>query len=648
MVNSKVIWVGTTKQANSVENEPQSENFFTNTDVLTSQSVLVRESIQNAIDAKSSKSSEPVKVTFRLGKAPKNIATKYFGDLYPRFKSAVVEADIDFDNQTCSFLAIEDYRTTGLTGPALSEKPSGNRTSFWFFAWATGTSNKNAGTRGKNGVGKIVFPRSSDLKTQLVFSVRDEQKEGFLVFGNALLKFHDFKDQRWHPECRWMEVDSKGNHVPFQDEKTAQEFVSDWGLSRSTLDSGTSIVIPFIGEDFSPDKLIQCIVQDYFLPILDKTIECEVIDTNGKTVQINFETIDSHLTDLDEDLLTRSSKSKSELLALCNLYRKSISGDVTKYPIDLTTSKERRNSWPLEIIPESDREAIKAGLESGVAYSFQVTALLPETKKKNKDRHTDTYSVLLIEAPSTSTNPTFAREGILIPSSGTSAGKMKDLLALVVISSGKLADVLGLAEGPAHDRWSAEEAKFKAEYTKSHGEQLIRVIKETPLKIARALRLAPDQIEKSHYSRWFPDSGDLGRQEAAHETSPVGTKKKPVKARKGKTVKVSLRKEDLLVFTQNGTGFIAAKNPEIATSIVGKKIRLKAGYALVFGESPIALNSDDFKIEDLFDSTGSSGISNITFEQNHLVFMVKSDDFKLKCSGFDFYRDLAIGADYEH
>lgn len=648
MTSSKITWIGTTKQTNSVENEPQSENFFTNTDVLTSQSVLVRESIQNAIDAKSPKSAEPVKITFRLGKASKSVAQKYFESLYPRFKSALAERDVDFDSQPCNFLAIEDFRTTGLTGPALSEKPSGVRTSFWYFAWATGTSNKNAGTRGKNGVGKIVFPRSSELKTQLVFSVRDVEEEGFLVFGNALLKFHDFEAKRWQPECRWMEIDNEGNHVPFNDETTAKAFIADWGLSRSIFESGTSIIIPFISEGFSAAKLIQCIVQDYFLPILDKTIECEVIDLDGKSALINDLTIDSHLTDLDEDLLTRSSKSKSELLALCNLYRKKISSDVTSVSIDLTQSKEKRNSWPLELIAESERETIKSGLESGVAYSFEIQVLLPESRKDPKIKQTDIYSVLLAQAPGTAVNPTFAREGILIPSSGTSAGKMKDLLALVVVKSGALADVLGLAEGPAHDRWSAEESKFKAALVKAHGDQLIKAIKDSPLKIARALKLSPDQIEKSHYSQWFPDSGDIGRQEADPTSNPEGTTKKTSKTQRNKKVKVAPRKIEPLVFSKSGSGFVAEANPEITGSMIGRKIRLKAGYSLVLGESPISLSSDDFMIKDHFDSVRSSGISSIAFDQNHMVFTVNSDNFKLECSGFDYYRDLALGADYEH
>jgi hypothetical protein len=647
-MNNKASWIGTIKQANSVENEPQSENFFTNTDVLTSQSVLVRESIQNAIDAKSSKSVDPVKVTFRLGRASSAVAAKYFGDLYPRYKAALPEVDIDFSSQPCNFLAIEDFRTTGLTGPTFSEKPVGNRTSFWYFAWATGTSNKNAGTRGKNGVGKIVFPRSSDLKTQLVLTVRDEISEGFLIFGNSLLKFHDYKSTRWQPECRWMEIDNSGNHVPFKDEATARDFISDWSLTRSASDSGTSIVIPFISEGFSAEKLIQCIVQDYFLPILDKTIECEVIDKDGRVAKINAQTIDSHLTDLDEDLLTRSSKSKSELLALCNLYRKSLNGDVTKVAIDLTSSKDRRNSWPSDLLAEKERETIKAGLESGVIYSFEVKVLLPESKKNPKDKISDVYTVLLAESKGTSTNPTFAREGILIPSSGTSAGKMKDLLALVVINSGALADVLGLAEGPAHDRWSAEEAKFKAALVKSHGEQLIRVIKDAPVKLARALKLAPDQLEKSHYSKWFPDMGDVGRQESEPVPNRVGTSKVAKKTKTRKPRNVTPAKLQPLEFTKDGSGFIAEKNPEITTSIIGKKIRLKAGYSITIGESPIALNSDDFEIKDLFDAGSTSGISSVRFDQNHLVFTVKSDTFKIKCQGFDFYRDLALGAEYEH
>ena len=50
--SAKNAWLGTEKGRNQVENESQHANFFTNTDVLTGQSILIRESIQNAIDAR--------------------------------------------------------------------------------------------------------------------------------------------------------------------------------------------------------------------------------------------------------------------------------------------------------------------------------------------------------------------------------------------------------------------------------------------------------------------------------------------------------------------------------------------------------------------------------------------------------------------
>ncbi len=624
------------------EDENQLENFFTNTDVLTSQSILVRESIQNAIDAKVSNSPTPVRITFKLDKVDSKIAKKYFGELSPRILSALGSSYVQPADKHCQYLAVEDFNTTGLDGPITSERPASKPNSFWFFTWASGTSNKGSGTRGKNGVGKIVFPRSSGIKSQLVYSIRQATEPSFLVFGNAFLKFHDYDGARYNPDCRWMTVDEDGMHVPFQDSETRDEFVQDWKLTRKTDESGTSIIVPYVDEGFSASKITQCIVQDYFVAILDGTIECRVIDFSGSEILISSGTIESHLTDMDEDLLTRASKTKEELIGLCQIYKNKLQSETVAIDLLLANRDGKRNSWPEEALSEDQRAEVKNALDAGKTVEFKLTVLLPELRAESNNAKTDTYSVLLARQEDAMLNPTFSREGILIPSAATGSGRLKDALFLVVINSGGLADVLGDAEGPAHERWSAEEQKFKDKYIKLHGEQLIRCIKDSPSRIAKALKLSPDTLESSHFSKWFPNN-DQGHKPSDEDDETTGKKKK-VKKREGGGGSGGSGISEGLHLEPTTDGFKILKSAGVAESLVGKKVKIRAGYSTGKGNSPLTLSSDDFVIKDHLGA--HSGVTVDSWEDNTCVIHIESDAFKIQFEKFDRYRDLTVGTNY--
>jgi len=636
------IWLGTTPNKNTREDENQLENFFTNTDVLTSQSILVRESIQNAIDAKTLNSSAPVSITFKLGRVDSRISEKYFGELSPRILSALGTSYVQSADKGCQYLAVEDFNTTGLDGPITSERPTSKPNSFWFFTWASGTSNKGTGTRGKNGVGKIVFPRSSGIKSQLVYSIRDNQDPSFLVFGNAFLKFHDYEGQRWNPNCSWMNEDENGLHVPFQDDETRDEFVQDWKLTRINEQSGTSIIVPYVDDGFSAAKITQCIVQDYFVAILDGTIECRVIDFSGEEVLITSDTIESHLTDMDEDLLTRASKTKEELIGLCKIYKNKLQGETVEIGLLLANQDGKRNAWPEEALSEAQRAEVKNALDGGKTIEFKLSVLLPELKAESKNAIFDTYSVLLGRHEDTMLSPTFSREGILIPSAATGSGRLRDALFLVVIGSGGLADVLGDAEGPAHERWSAEEEKFRNKYVKLHGEQLIRCIKDSPSRISKALRLSPDTLESSHFTKWFPNN-EQGYKPSEQDDEAEGKNKKNKKpksrgSKSGSNISEGLHLEPTL------DGFKLSKLSAATGTLVGKKVKIRAGYSSGRGNSPLSLSSDDFVIKDHLGS--SSGVTVESWAENTCLIEIESDAFKIEFKNFDIYRDLTVGTNY--
>jgi hypothetical protein len=641
MANPKSIWLGTTKQRNSVENEPQGENFFTNTDVLTSQSILVRESIQNAIDAKDTSSSSPVKMIFKLGEVPTETASKYFDNLYPRISASLGESKVP-GKGSCFYLAIEDFKTTGLLGSISSDKPAdGADNSFWYFAWATGSSNKNEGTRGKNGVGKIVFPRSSSIKSQLVLSVRSRHNglPKSILFGNALLKFHDFNGERWEPECRWMEV-SDGVHQPFTGESEMASFIQDWGLSRTLSENGTSIIVPFCDESFSEEKLIQCIIQDYFVAILDRTIECTVVSASGVPVNINADSVESMLDDLDDELLTRSSKTKAELLALCALYKEKVADTTIKANL-LWPRDFKSNKWDEVVLEEENKDFVVEALEAGKAVEFTVKSLIPQKLGSRDDRTLDEFSVLALKRDGVNATPTFAREGILIPSAASSSLKFKGLMVLVVVKSGELADCLGQAEGPSHERWSAEETKFREKYVKSHGAELIRYVKDSANRIVRMVQAIDDETEDSRYAKWFPTgagapgTGGSEGNDQKPKIKPPGTPRPKVQ-----TSLFDIQKIDegfVVRFTDEAKSGTKAKN--------GRAI-LKAGYTQLRGGSPFKLSSDDFELSKMKSSIKTEGVNGLAFNQNHLEFDIQSKEFSIQISGFDAYRDLSVEVHY--
>lgn len=624
-------WIGTQKPANTIEQESLAEAFFTNHDVLTSQSVLVRESIQNAIDAKAPSGHGPVRMSFRLYETSSEISEKYFSTLYPRVEAAgLKETCLPVAGENCQVLLVEDFNTTGLLGEISPDKPqSKTENSFWHFAWARGISGKNEGTRGKNGVGKIVFPRSSKIKSQLVYSVRSFESSAHqgILFGNALLKIHEIAGEKFESDCRWMLEDAdSGEHRPFLDDNLIRAFREDWDIQRQPNEHGTSIVIPYCDSDFSARNLVQCIIQDYFVALLDGTIECSIVDFDGSGVNLNSETIEQHLTELDDRLLTRTSKNAAEIRALCALYRSKLKNEVLTIPLGIETN-ELPNKWGSGELTDDQVHSIHTTLDGGGVVEFKIETLIPLEIGKKTPRQKGWYSVLIKQQTDVNSQPVFAREGILIPAASDRTTRVKDFVTLVTITSGALADALGQAEGPSHERWSAEESKFKEKYVKSHGEELIRFVKDSANRVTKLFLTKKNELEDSLFAKWFPKSDDAG----GNTQKKPG--KKPRKQRPGEIVE-GFRYEKL----EDGFKVLPSL---LKPAVVGTHAIIKAGYSQLYGGSPLALSPDDFELEN--HQGAIIGAKVIKWDLNHLEFKVTQKNFDIRFVKFDKYRDITVG-----
>ena len=177
---------------------PISGEYFSTEAVGNVTAALIREGIQNTLDARKKKadgSSHPANVRVFLsdtaGALPANRAKSWFGTLWPH----VMAPGNGLRNQppideSCPFLVFEDFGTIGLTGnPEEHEVVDGVANHFLNFFRAEGHSDKGEQDRGSWGVGKTVFPRASRISSYIGLTVRsDDNKQ--LLLGRSILKYH--------------------------------------------------------------------------------------------------------------------------------------------------------------------------------------------------------------------------------------------------------------------------------------------------------------------------------------------------------------------------------------------------------------------------------------------------------------------------
>jgi hypothetical protein len=139
------------RRALSQQRDPIQGEFF-NVDAIRSPvTALVREAIQNSLDAQVHR---PVTVRVHVsgvkGALPPAVVEPFSRGLRPHIAACSAEARALFDGP-CAFVAIEDFNTAGLRGdPAQCDEPAPDEAGdFFYFFRAEGKSGKSGSDRGR-------------------------------------------------------------------------------------------------------------------------------------------------------------------------------------------------------------------------------------------------------------------------------------------------------------------------------------------------------------------------------------------------------------------------------------------------------------------------------------------------------------------
>ena len=464
--------------ADEMQVDPVHDEFFKAQDLADA---LVRESIQNSLDARLPRSRSPVRVRFRFGVGaealPSEGVRQYFDGLEPHLTAVArtIHSVLPRDDEPVPYLLIEDFGTRGLTGdpsvdPELEGDTASEKNDFFYFWRNVGRSNKGDVDRGRWGLGKAVFTVASRIRTVFGLTRRADDNRSLLL-GQSVLKTHVLDGVRRYPYGVFAHYDREGGlPLPIEDPILLDRFADDFRVDRRQ--SGLSVVVPYYRNDeLSFERIVDTAVRQYFYPILRGDLVVEVVD--GSRVQrIDASTVESLSVD-------------ESVQRLCALTRWSLEQPEEAHVV-LSERGSGAPKWDENVVDPTCLDALRDAFAAGRRIAFRVPLLV----KRKKARPAASYFDVFIEQDARLRKPEhhFIRRGITIPD--VRASGEKAARALIVIDEEHLSTLLGDAENPAHSDWSERHEKIRTLY--DLGPTTVRFVKNSASFLAALLARPPE------------------------------------------------------------------------------------------------------------------------------------------------------------
>jgi hypothetical protein len=638
--------------------DPIQSQFFTTNIVGGLTSALVRETIQNSLDAhidnKNPNSSFTVQIRFFLSGQKNAIhpvkAEMYFNGLIPHLKArnnGLQESKFPDLLKPMPFLLIEDYNTFGLEGDPLEhEDPPDNsdqKHNFFWFWRNVGRSMKSQDARGRWGLGKAVYPKSSNINTYFGLTVR-KSDEATLLMGECILKIHKIDDENVNSYPygyfgEFKDKESKDFVSPLDDKKNVNQFISDFRLNRIEKGfylMGLSLVIPFPNEEITRSELIKATVLQYFYPVIQDQLIVSVEDEDTKEpIVIDSSNIDNVVNEIifsEDDTI-----SVAQLRKLFDFERWILSVTEEEYITLLEPELKGAPYWSLDrYLDDKLKEKLKYKIEQfekGGRVAFKVPVKVQPEGKEPKM----TWFMVYLEKDEELKEPDchFIRDGITIV--GVKPMKRKDVRALVIIEDRLLSKLLGDAENPAHTEWSKESPNFIGKYVQ--GEKVISFVIHSLDKLHGWLMKPAEGLDKDILDDIFfielpEEPGD------APQPAPI----KPGGVTDFPTIEPGGKPHPVVISRING-GILFKPNPNAESP--PSKVYVGLAY-YISGGNPLKRYSPlDFDLAKSPVTLEARNVHVTRQSENCLEFEITGKDFELSITGFDTNRDLYIKADFD-
>ncbi|MGB3461853.1 MAG: hypothetical protein WBA33_07810 [Rhodanobacter lindaniclasticus] len=595
---------------NEMERPPTQRDQFDNDDVELVDA-LVRESIQNSLDANDRSQSRSVRVCFNIkkfdGKELEDVLSLIKAeDLNPHL-AATGLAPLD-ESAEQFVLTVEDFGTTGLTGcwDAWDQKP------FCDFWRRMGRSHKGGQSLGRWGLGKLVFSSSSRARVFLGLTVRHDDGEALLM-GQAVLTHHTLPDgTRLDSHAFYAVEGAKGFQLPESSLQMIENFRSLFGLQRTT-EPGLSIVVPALRENITLERISQGVLRNYFFPILFGRLEVQVGDV----------------------LITEASFTKlAEKLDAENFS----GGHLASFIQEMKATRDPGFEPSLILPPDwhkKDMEGVLAGQIEGLRHRFAegdvVMVRAPVLMKRKDGTELPSFIDAFLKRAPTNHPSMFVRHAIVLNAEHKYFKGSKVFGALIADDTA-VSEFLGDAENPAHTGWSASAEKVAAKWRSTR--ERLSDIRQLLKRLYNTLVSAVETVDKDALVSVFSLPAENGSKQAASKGKEAKPPKVPLIEPKPRSYRLSHLPDGFKL--QDGA---------ISEEDLPITIRVRAAYDVLRGNPFKKHSAADFDFTKKGAAIESLGAAVSAASANILLVEVKNPRFVVNVTGFDTNRDLILDAE---
>lgn len=570
---------------------------------------LIREAIQNSLDARPNKDI-PLTVRIFLGKITEpNLVNKWFDGAWEHYDADRRLENKPQKNEAISYLVFEDFGTTGLQGDIEQAYDIETvKNPFFYFFRAEGRSGKGEDDRGRWGVGKHVFADISRVKTFWGLTVRNDDKQHMLM-GRAVLRSRLVGSDFYSPDGYFGSGD--GFTLPLLEQSTIHQFSMDFNVSRKD-ESGLSVIVPFIDDDITFENIKSAVVEEYFYPILkgDLIVNVETVDKN---IQINRETF---------------YEINNNSLLIHELVNKSLDNFIDELFI-LNPCDPQRPAWTKDLIPTDMLLQMREKYQNGDIVAVQASLTVRPKSGKEQNSY---FRVFFKQDKDESGRPVFIRSGLIV--SRVKSPITRGVKSLVIIDDAPLVKLLGDSENPAHNEWQKRNIKDKYLYGSSYIEFVANIVSN----LINALSVEENNIDENLLSDIFSlplDDKDSPKRTTDDESKKPGDVPPPPPPPPPPP------RESKFNLLQVKGGFSVKSDKEKV--VLPAQLEILVAYDVRRGNPLKRYNSSDFKLnQSPIKIKNQKGLKIIKLKDNTILADVLSTEYELVVTGFDANRDLYV------
>lgn len=591
-----------------VEQELTQKDQF-DTDKVPLPATLVRETLQNVMDARAPDFQGPLRVRFSLrDSAPEDAG--FWKSIFTGFSDHLAASDVpllNVDFEKPRLLVIEDFGTIGLRG-ATDVRDNHEFSDFWR---RVGKSHKSGGKGGSWGLGKLVFPVSSRARCFFGLTIRDGDDTPKLM-GQTILSTHPLAGRMYKPHGFFCDLGDDGMQIPAKDPSLVEHFRRAADLSR-TNQPGLSVVIPFPRTELTIGALIPLVIEHYFFPIL----------TGELVVELGTEVV-----------------SADTLETLAGKYPASVLKDGHMVGFIKELDNTRKSDTPIDVPSGWDGSAGFEGVfDDALIKDLRERYLKGEMlhfrlplgcTRISGERLIGSFDVFLKPAPAgAAVTPLFIRNAITVPNEA-SYFTNPHVFAAMVASEPVISSFLRDAENPAHTNWNGRAEKLVQKWKAPGG--VLSKIRHSVRKLDQLIGNSENIVDPDALLSFLsiPRAATERKKRLPNPLTPDLPDLPPPTPRPYRIIpKVG-------GFTVKGAGEAAAQEMPMSISV-------RMAYAISRGDPFKRYRPHDFSLNVRGDVTiDTSGASTAPAGDNVFIIDADDPDFSVTVSGFDPNRDIVV------